>query len=332
MARIDVPHRQAATVAIFGPSPLLTVTIEVSGAGDEIHVHAGGQGVWLSRMAAELGAHPILCGFLGGETGEVLRPRLECLSGERRLVHTSGPSGAYVMDRRSGRRVLVSAAWAPAPTRHELDDLFSITCAAALESRVLAICNPMPGPALPLDIYANLVSDVRANGTPVLVDLSSPRLDHALDGQPDLVKLNDWELAEFVSGPVNSPAELRAAVDALRDRGAGTVVVTRGGDSALAFRDGEALELVPPRFEHGSREGCGDSMMGALAAAWATGLDWRQGLVLGMAAGAANFLRHGLGTGDQPVVEELLGQIQVRGLPSRWGVTPRDMADAPVRR
>jgi hypothetical protein len=34
----------------------------------------------------------------------------------------------------------------------------------------------------------------------------------------------------------------------------------RSPDSA-PIRDGEVLELVPPRFERGAREGCGDSMM-----------------------------------------------------------------------
>ena len=59
-------------VAVFGPNPLLSVTIEARGGGDDVHVHAGGQGVWLSRMAAELGADVVLCGFVGGETGDVL--------------------------------------------------------------------------------------------------------------------------------------------------------------------------------------------------------------------------------------------------------------------
>ena len=66
---------------------------------------------------------------------------------------------------------------------------------------MLVICNPYPREALPLEIYGNLVADVRANGTPVLVDLSSPRLDSALEGGPDLVKINDWELAELRRGP-----------------------------------------------------------------------------------------------------------------------------------
>lgn len=313
MATMD----RASRVAVFGPHPILTVTIEArpDHVGDDVHLHAGGQGVWVARMAGELGAEPVLCGLVGGEVGTILGPLLAALPGQRRLVGTTAGSGCFVMDRRSGERRAVATRWSLPPSRHELDDLFSITCAAALGSDVLVVCNPFSADSLPLEVYRNLVADVRANGTPVLVDLSSPRLDAALEGGPDLVKLNDWELAEFVCGPVDAPADRRAAVDRLRDCGARSVVVTRAAEPAYAVRaDGATFEIVPPRFDRGSREGCGDSMMGAVAAAWAQGRDWLDALVVGAAAGASNFLRHGLGTGLRPVVEELVRQVEVRPL------------------
>lgn len=298
-------------VAVFGPNPLLSLTIERSRDGDAIHVHPAGQGVWVSRMAAEMGATPVLCGFIGGETGATIGPLLADLPAERRLVETGGANGCYVHDRRSGDRKLIAMMAAGTPSRHEVDELFSATCAVALDSDVLVVCNPFPGNVLPLELYRDLVSDVRANGTPVLVDLSSPRLDSALDGGPALAKLNDWELAEFVHGPVADRADLIAALERLVDAGAEAAVVTRGADSVLAMREGELLELFPPRFENGAREGCGDSMMGALAASWAQGRGWESSLVLGAAAGATNFLRHGLGTGSVAVVGDLAPQVRV---------------------
>jgi 1-phosphofructokinase len=309
--------RTGGRVAVFGPHPLLTVTIEAqAGEHDDVHFHAGGQGVWVARMAAELGAHPVLCGLVGGESGSVLTALLARMPGERRLVATAGRSGCYVIDRRDGERRLLAQTLPEPPSRHELDDLFSNACAAALDSDVLVVCNPYPGDLLPLEMYGTLVSDCESNGTPALVDLSSPRLDSALEGGPTLVKINDWELAEFVQGPVSEPAQMRAACDELRARGAATVVVTRGGDPAFVLADEGAFELIPPRFQRGSREGCGDTMMGAIAAELAAGLGWREALVLGAAAGAANFLRHGLGTGSRPVVEELAARVVLRPLPS----------------
>lgn len=303
---------RAPAVTVFAPDPLLSITIERRGSGDDIHVHAAGQGVWLSRMAAELGAHPVLCCFLGGETGHTMAPLLEAQPGERRIVRTGGSSGCYVIDRRGGERRLIAASRRPPPHRHEVDDLVAATCSAALSSAVLAIGNPFPAEDLPHDVYETLVANTRAAGIPVLVDLSSPRLEHALRGRPDLVKINDWELAQFVSGPVDGERALVAA-QAVRDAGAAAIAVTRAGAPILVLAEGEGpWEIVPPRFTHGFREGCGDTMMGATAAGLAQGMSLRDALVLGAAAGAGNFLRHGLGTGTAATVRELTGQIEVR--------------------
>jgi 1-phosphofructokinase len=295
---------------------MLSITIEAltSDGGDEIHLHAAGQGVWVARMAAELGAAPVLCGFIGGETGSVLRPLLEREPFDLRLVRTAAASGCYMHDRRGGERKPLAQAVSLPPTRHETDELFSSSVAAAIDCGVLALCGSYPEEALPLEIYGNLVADVRANGTRVLVDLSSPPLDSALEGSPDLVKINDWQLAQYVSGPVDTGERMRDAARRLLEAGAEAVIITRAEEPAMVLRGEEAWELVPPRFERGAREGCGDSMMGGLAYCTAAGLDWEETLRLSAAAGAANFLRRGLGSGSRPVIEDLARKVELRAL------------------
>jgi 1-phosphofructokinase len=267
-------------------------------------------------MAARMGAEPVLCGFLGGETGELLGALLEKLIDHRRLVATVSASGCYVTDRRSGERELLSCTLSDPPSRHELDELFSITCAEAIADGWLVVTNPLPADSLPVEVYGALVADTRGSGCRTLVDLSTPRLDSALDGGPDLVKLNDWELAEVVRGPASEPAALRAAARRLCDRGAQAVIVTRGELPALVVAGERAWELTPPRLTRGFREGCGDAMMGALAATWAEGEGFERALKVGAAAGAANFLRHGLGSASREVVERLVDSVTLEPLPA----------------
>ena len=316
---MDVALSHRPRVTVFAPDPLLSVAVEACGTEDELHLHAGGQGVWVARMAAEMGAAPVLCSFLGGETGEMLMPLLNRIPGEVRITATAGSTGSYVVDRRNGERKLLASALRPAPQRHEIDDLVSATVAAALGSSLLVLCNPYPADGLPDDVYARISADVKRAGIPVLVDLSSPRLDRTLPSGPDLVKLNDWELAAYVYGPVDGPRLLEAA-SALRDAGAVTVAVTRADAPILVVSEhDEPFEIVPPPFTSGYREGCGDAMMGAVAAAWARGLTPRQALVIGSAAGSVNFLRRGLGSGRRATIEELAASIDTR--PASLGVT-----------
>ena len=80
----------------------------------------------------------------------------------------------------------------------------------------------------------------------------------------------------------------------------------------MLIGDEDPFEIVPPAFPRGHREGCGDAMTGAIAAGWARGLSLRDALVLGAAAGAGNFLRHGLGSGRRNAIEELAQRVAVR--------------------
>ena len=295
-------------VAIFGPSPMLSITVEslTADGGDDIHVHAAGQGVWVARMAAELGADAGPLRLLRRRVGHGPAAPAGAAADRAAPGRDREGNGAYIHDRRDGERRPVAQSAAMPPSRHEIDDLFSVACAAAIDADVLALCGPYPGEALPLEIYGGLVTDVRANGTPVVVDLSPPRLDSALEGSPS------WSRSTTGSSPPTSPARSTPKRGCgrrwskLLDAGAQAAIITRAEEPALVVRGDEAWELIPPRFERGSREGCGDSMMGALAAAMAAGLSWEETLRTGAAAGAANFLRHGLGSGARGVVEELL--------------------------
>ena len=303
-----------ARVTVFGPHPFLAITVERRGADeDDIHIHPGGQGVWVARMAGEMGAHPILCGFCGGETGKLLVPLLDDLPGERRQVETAAATGSWLIDRRSGEREMIAHAWSDPPSRHEIDDLFSVTTASAINSKVLVVCGPVPPDSLPDEIYGRLVKDVRAHATKVVVDLSPPRLDSALEGEPDVVKADEWQLAQFTGQDTREPDAFRAAAEAVVERGAGTVIATRGAEPVFVLtRDGHAWELVPPVFQEGAPEGSGDSMVGALAAALARDMELEQALRVAAAAGATNFLRHGLGTGSRDVVEDLVQRVELR--------------------
>ena len=112
-------------LAVFAPSPIVTVTIEESPrGGPEIHFHAGGQGFWVARMAASLGASVVLCAAVGGESGRVLQALLDTDGIELRSVNARRPNGAYVHDRRDGERVEVAAVASPPLSRHEEDELF----------------------------------------------------------------------------------------------------------------------------------------------------------------------------------------------------------------
>ena len=220
----------AARVCVFAPSPLLTVTIECAAGEDErdeVHVHAGGQGFWIARLAAVLGADVVVCATFGGETGGVVRTLIDEDDLTVRAIETSAGNGVYVHDRRTGQREEL-AFMPPAPlTRHEVDELYGIALVEGLEAAVTVLGGPAPDePVVPSDVYRRLAADLRANGGVVVADLSGEPLEAVLVGGVDVLKVSHDELQRDGRAADDDVGTLVEGMRRLVEEGASQVIVT----------------------------------------------------------------------------------------------------------
>ena len=309
------------TVVIFAPMPVLTVTVEDRSGEADIHVHAGGQGVWQSRMMSSLGVPVVLCSALGGETGDVLGHLLPMPDITVRCVRVGSRNGAYVHDRRSGEREVVAEAPGSPLDRHERDSLYELTLTEGMHHGRVLLSGPQDDRVVPADLYRRLTRDLGANGCKVAADLAGERLEAVLAGKPDLIKVSHEELLADGRAKSEDAADLVAAMRTLRDDGADTVVVSRSGAApALALlggpdggeRGGDVVEVVMPALEPADPAGAGDSMTAGMVAALASGHPLRRALQVGAACGALNVVRHGLGTGGARAVETIAERVELR--------------------
>lgn len=300
------------SVAVFAPSPILTVTIEDGPEGGEVHLHAGGQGFWVARMAATLGARVALCVPLGGESGDVLRALLDEEGIDVLAVRTGGANAAYVHDRRSGERRRLIETNSPGLRRHELDELYGVAATAGLAADATLLTGPRHEHVLPAETYTRLAADLRANGRRVLADLAGEPQRAALRGGLDMLKLSGEELCGEGLAPSSELEDAVPALTQLREDGADAVLLSRGPEPALALVGERLLEVAGPRFTEVDAHGAGDSMFAALGVGLARGLALEQSLRLAVAAGSLNVTRHGLGSGHVKEIERLLDQVQVR--------------------
>lgn len=301
-------------LVVFAPSPILTITVEAADTPrQEIHLHAGGQGFWVARMAALLGARVSLCCALGGESGGVLRGLIARENVELLDVECAAPNGVYIHARREGVREELARTEARQLSRHEADELYGVALSAALDASVTLLTGVDPPTVLESEIYRRLAGDLRNNGVQVIADLAGEPLKAALAGGLDVLKISEEEiLAEGLahSGGVN---ELLEALDGLHDSGARTVLISRSEEPALVL-DGSRrryLQLTGPRVETLEPRGTGDSMFAALGASLASGQQLDAALRLAMAAGCLNATRHGLGTGTRQQIQQLSGHIEI---------------------
>jgi len=305
------------SLAVFAPSPLLTVTVEAAGTtGQEIHLHAGGQGFWVARMAALLGAEVSLCCALGGESGAVLRGLIARENVELCSVECAASNGVYIHARRDGEREQLARTESKRLSRHEADELYGLALSAALDAGVALLTGVDPPTVLDSEIYRRLAGDLRSNGVRVIADLAGSSLKSALAGGLDLLKISEEEVLSEAMVRSCGVEDLLRALDELHAAGAETVLISRAEQPALVF-DGPSeryLELTGPRVETLEPRGTGDSMFAALGTSLAGGQELDAALRLAMAAGCLNATRHGLGTGTHQQIQRLSRHIEIREL------------------
>ena len=313
-AALSEPEGAArGAAAIFAPVTLLTVTLEQASDGaEEVHLHAGGQGVWQARMATSLGARTVLCTLLGSETGAVLRALLEEEGIEQQGIEAAAPNATWIHDRRGGAREPVWEGPPPTPGRHELDELYSATLGAALSCGLCVLAGTHERvDAFDAGTYERLASDVRAAGAPVVADVTGPQLDAVLRGGPELVKVSEEDMLRDGRLAGEGRPALEDLVERLHAEGASRVVVSRAGAGAIASDGESTLEVRPPRLDVADARGAGDSMTAGLAVGLSRGLSWEETLRLAAAASAVNVTRHGSGSGRRDTVTELARRVSV---------------------
>lgn len=106
-------------VAVLGAGPMLEVTVELDAQGGpdpEVHIHAGGQGLWVGRMAKALGARAIVCGPWGGEAG-IAAAALARAEGLELRTTSAAAISTHLLDYRGGEREEIAVM----PSRYEAD-------------------------------------------------------------------------------------------------------------------------------------------------------------------------------------------------------------------
>lgn len=308
----------ARTIAVLAPAVYVSITIESTDDGDDIHLHAGGQGLWVARALRQLGHGALACAPVGGESGRALLGLIEDWGVDLHAVSTVSDVPAYVHDRRHGERQELARSGRSRLRRHELDELYSRFLAISIDTGRCVVTGPEHTTDSMTDLYQRLGKDLHAAGVPVVADLHGHALDAFLDGGPiALLKVSARDLVADgcldPDAPQQQPAIDRAADD-LVARGVDHVVVSRGAAPMLTTTRQGRFQAAGAKLAPVDTHGSGDTMTAALASGLANDLDTTTLLARAWAAGAASVTRHGLGSADPHLIDQLadLADIQER--------------------
>ncbi|MEU0567774.1 1-phosphofructokinase family hexose kinase [Nonomuraea sp. NPDC005983] len=291
----------------------LDVTYQVPGVDwngvnrvSTVHRRAGGKGVNVARVLAALGQEVLVTGLAGGPTGEAVEADLRAAGLPSALVGVAGDSRTtlVVSETGAGRTALFNEP-GPEVTADELGNFLNTYTSLLATARAVVISGSLPR-GVPADTYATLAAIAAEQGVPAIVDADGEPLRHAPSGRPSIVKPNAEELARAVPG--GGPEE---GAQALRGRGARSVVVSMGSDGLLAVTPEGTFRARMPYKVEGNPTGAGDSLVAGLALGLVERAGWPETLSRAAALGAAAVAAPVAGDFDRDVYADMHPQIVI---------------------
>jgi fructose-1-phosphate kinase PfkB-like protein len=116
-------------------------------------------------------------------------------------------------------------------------------------------------PGADLNTYRDLAQFVRDRGANVAIDGSGPEFKAAMNVKPDLIKPNQFELAELVGRELKTIHDVISAARELIETGIGQVLCSLGKDGAILVTHDEVIHCEPAKSEIGTPVGAGDILL-----------------------------------------------------------------------
>ena len=279
---------------------------------------AGGKGVNVARVAAEMGAEVLATGFLGGGPGAYVRHVLELQGVKNDFVEVSEETRInFSVEDGSNNPPTTFNEPGPTISAQEFEDLREHCRRMSARASWICLGGSLP-PGVPVDAFKTSIADCRSSSCSVVLDADGESLKHGLQGGPTFIKPNSKEAGRLIGRNLSTVDDCVEAartflrqlevVDAGREP---IVIISRGADGAVLATGSHVLVGHTPIVEVNSTIGSGDSLIGGMLWAIESGKSLDEAFCWGLAAGAATAMTNGSEIARRPIVEKLFPQARV---------------------
>lgn len=303
----------------LNPSLDQTLFLPKLSAGDtnrveRVEMDAGGKGLNLSRVAAELGGKTLALGFLGGGPTAFIHQVLDLQSVDHAFVPIRGETRTnFSVETTDGAPPTTLNSRGPDIQVDEWAQFCEHFQKSLAHASWVCLCGSKP-PGVSADAYTQLAQMAHEAGKKVLIDADGDALERAMQVRPDLIKPNRKEAERLLGVELPDEEASVRAILSLHERiggGSRTALLSLGSDGALLKTESGLYRGRSPRVEPVSTVGSGDSMLGAFLASLQRGDTEADAFRWGLAAGAATATTNGAQIGRRAVIEILYQDAEV---------------------
>jgi 6-phosphofructokinase 2 len=274
----------------------------------------GGKGINVSRVIHELGGKTVAYGFIGGIDGETLKHLLQQQGVPFDFTPINGEirSNFIITDLGTCHQTRIDAP-GPHIMRHELQKLVQKVKHISPKPDFLVFAGSVP-PAVPADIYRQLIEAAKNNGIKTVLDSDNKWLKEGIKAKPNVIKPNVHEAEELLDKHLRSETAIVKALKLLIDRGIEVAVISRGKEGLIAANGEKVIKAIPPQVDVRSTVGAGDSTIAGLVLKLNEGLGIDEYCRWAVAAGTAAALTPGTELCRREDVERLLSKVKIKRL------------------
>ena len=228
--------------------------------GDLNAIDPGGKGVNVSRALAAFGAktHAVLiCGDLGSQW---FGKKLNALKIAHHVIKAEGITRSNITLQEANGTVTKINEPGFELTNDVLNELLQTLDGLDLKGSWVVLAGRL-NPGADVNTYRDLAQFVRDRGAKVAIDGSGPEFRAALAVRPELIKPNQFELAELVGRPLKTIHDVIAAAREVIAGGVEQVLCSLGKDGAILVTSDEVMHCEPEHAASGTPVGAGDILL-----------------------------------------------------------------------
>lgn len=278
-----------------------------------IHAQPGGKGINVARVLKAFGTPVYAAGFVGGETGKLIKLGLERegIRGDFATVMGESRTCLAILDPKRATVTELDEA-GPAVTAQEVTKLTAIIQRYVTRQTPTVFAGSLP-PGVPPDAYRKWIDIVQRAGGKAYLDAKGPALIHGLEAHPYMVKPNQVEAEEVLGYHLDTETRISQAIDYFL-RKSHLAVITLGERGAAIGCEGERWRVYAPPVKAVNTVGSGDAFLAGFIVGLTRGLPLKECARLAAATGAANTQATSAGSIRLEQVDRLQSQIRVEAL------------------
>lgn len=228
--------------------------------GDLSAIDPGGKGVNVSRALAAYGAdtHAVLvCGDLGSQW---FAKKLNSSNIAHTIIKADGITRSNVTLQEADGTVTKINEPGFELTKDVMHQLRQTLENLNLRNNWVVFAGRL-NPGADVNTYRDLAKTVRDRGAKIAIDGSGAEFRAALEVHPELIKPNQFELAELVGRPLKTIHDVIAAAREVIDGGVEQVLCSLGKDGAILVTKDQVIHCEPEKAAVGTPVGAGDILL-----------------------------------------------------------------------